>query len=116
MKHLIFFIMLLFTASAHAQKPEETPKDTIVKIDGEIYELKTWSRYQIVQDTPEMHNRIVAIDTAIAELRRECALLVTKISYFETNKMSAFRTARPAPAKKNTKPAPKKAATKPKKQ
>lgn len=52
----------------------------------------------------------------IAELRRERALLVTKISYFETNKMSAFRTARPAPAKKNTKPAPKKAATKPKKQ
>lgn len=116
MKHLIFFIMLLFTAAAHAQKPDETPKDTIVQIDGEIYELKTWSRHQIVQDTTEMHNRIVAIDTAIAELRRERALLVTKISYFETNKMSAFRSARPAPAKKNTKPAPKKAATKPKKQ
>lgn len=116
MKHFIFLIMLLFTAAAHAQKPEETPKDTIVKIDGEIYELKTWSRYEIVKDTTEMHSRIVSIDAAIDELEKERALLVTKISYFETNKMSAFRTARPAPAKKNTKPAPKKAATKPKKQ
>ena len=51
MKHFAFFIMLPFTASAHAQKPDETPKDTIVQIDGEIYELKTWSRYQVVKDT-----------------------------------------------------------------
>ena len=114
MKHLIFLILLLFTAAAHAQKPDETPIDTIVQIDGEIYELKMWSRYQVVKDTTEMHNRIVSIDAAIDELEKERALLVTKISYFETNKMSAFRTVKqPAPKKK---PAPKKAATKPKKQ
>jgi hypothetical protein len=114
MRNLIFILLLFFAAKINAQKPDETPIDTIVQIDGDIYELKTWSRYQVVKDTTEMHNRIVPIDAAIDELEKERALLVTKISYFETNKMSAFRTVKqPAPKKK---PAPKKAATKPKKQ
>lgn len=108
MKHFFPLILLLFTVAAHAKKPDETPKDAIVQIDGEIYELKMWSRYQVVKDTTEMHSRIVSIDTAIVEPQRERALLVTKISYFEANKMSAFRTARPAPLNTKKQPATKK--------
>mgnify|MGYP000110691418 CR=1 FL=1 len=34
MKHFFPLILLLFTVAAHAQKPDETPIDTIVQIDG----------------------------------------------------------------------------------
>lgn len=105
---LLLLIFFFFFGLAHAQKPDESAKDTIVQIDGDIYELKTWSQYQVVKDTTEMHSRIVSIDTAIVEPQRERALLVTKISYFEANKMSAFRTARPAPLNTKKQPATKK--------
>ena len=126
MKHFAFFIMLLFTASAHAQKPDETPKDTIVQIDGEIYELKTWSRYQVVKDTSLINARRLEILRQIDGLVLELEYLDDLKSQWETLDMGGMSimqnktgsktpakkpvTAKKQPANSNTKP------SKPKKQ
>lgn len=97
MKYILLF--LLFPVFCQAQKLNDEPIDSIIVIDDKIYNWRIFSQYEVIQDTLEMHQRIVNIDAQIVLLNAEKAKLAEKISYFETNKVSSFQQSK-QPVKK----------------